>query len=267
MEPAVTIAGYWLLLAGTHIGLAVVPVRSRLVRQLGDYGFAAVFSLIASVAFGLLVHAYAGLRFQGGPGLGLANVSGARELLLALSGAAMLLLLGALARYAKSPYAINSRRHDGEPRGMERVSRHAFFAGTALFGAAHALLATHLVGTVFFGALALFATAGAWHQDRKLLALRGAPYARFVAATSAIPFGAILAGRQRLVLRELPWGHLAAGLVAAVGLRWMHAGILSSGGAWVIAVVVGGAGLLALEAWWRARHVTARSGALVRGER
>jgi uncharacterized membrane protein len=258
MEPAVTIAGYWLLFAGTHIGLAAAPVRSRIVGRLGEHGFAALFSLVAAVAFTLLVHGYAGLRFEGGPGLGLAAVAGARELLLVLSGGAILLALGALARYAASPYAVYSEHHDGEPRGMERVSRHAFFAGMTLFGTAHALLATRLTGTVFFGALATFSILGAWHQDRKLLARRGAPYARFVAATSTIPFAAIVAGRQRLVARELPWGHLAAGLAAAVGLRWAHAGILSAGGAWVIGLFVGGAGLLMLEGWWRARRVAQR---------
>jgi len=260
MEPAVTIAGYWLLFAGTHIGLASAPVRTRLVQRLGEFGFAGLFSLVAAVAFTLLVHAYAGLRLEGGPGIGLAAVPGAREVLLVLSGLASLLALGALARYAASPYAIYSDHHDGEPRGMERVSRHAFFAGMILFGTAHALLATRLTGTVFFGALAIFAVAGAWHQDGKLLALRGAPYARFVAATSTIPFVAILAGRQRLVLRELPWGHLAAALAIAVGLRRVHGAILSAGGAWVIGVFVGGAGLFMLEGWWRARRRAQRRG-------
>ena len=258
MEPAITIAGYWLLFAGTHIGLASSPIRGRLVQRLGEFGFAGFFSVVAAVAFTLLVHSYAALRFEGGPGLGLAAVSGARELLLVLSGAAMLLMLGSFAHYAASPYAMPARRHDGEPRGMERVSRHAFFAAIALFGTAHALLATRLVGTVFFGILAAFTMLGTWHQDRKLLALRGAPYARFVAVTSTIPFAAIVAGRQRLVLRELPWLHLAGGLGVAVGLRMVHGAILSAGGAWVVAVTVGGAALLTLEAWWRARHATRR---------
>jgi uncharacterized membrane protein len=258
MEPAITIAEYWLLFAGTHIGLAAAPVRTRLVQRLGEFGFVGLFSLVAAVAFTLLVHAYAGLRFEGGPGIGLAAVPGARDLLLVLSGFAILLALGSFARYAVSPYAIYSEHHDGEPRGMERVSRHAFFSAMVLFGTAHALLATRLAGTVFFGGLAMFAAVGARHQDRKLLALRGAPYARFVAATSTIPFAAILAGRQRLVLRELPWRHLAAALAVVVGLRWVHPAILSAGGAWVIGGVVGGAGLLMLEAWWRARRMAQR---------
>src|SRR5262245_20680685 len=113
MEPAVTIAGYWLLFAGTHIGLAARPIRSPLVRRLGEFGFAAFFSLVAAGACTLLVRGYAGLRFEGAPGLGFAAVTGVRELLLVLSGAAVLLALGSLARYAASPYAMYSDRHDG----------------------------------------------------------------------------------------------------------------------------------------------------------
>ncbi|HXJ36145.1 MAG TPA: NnrU family protein [Candidatus Eisenbacteria bacterium] len=258
MEPAVTIAIYLLLFGGTHIGLASAPVRSRLVERFGEVGFGILFSVVAAVAFTLLVNTYARLRFDGVPGIALATVPVARELLLVLSGLSVLLMLGSLARYAASPYAIYSAGHDGEPRGLERVSRHSFFAAVILFGAAHMLLATHLVGTVAFGGLALFAGLGAWHQDRKLLALRGAPYARFLAVTSTLPFAAILAGRQQLVPSELPWGHFATGIIAAVYLRWVHPAILSSGGAWVIGVVVGGAALLTVEALVRARRVTRR---------
>src|SRR5439155_1644277 len=82
------------------------------------------------------------------------------------------------------------------------VSRHASFVGLALLGAAHALLATRLVGTVLMGGLTVFAVAGAWHQDRKLLRQRGEPYAAYLEATSTVPFGAIVAGRQRLAWQE-----------------------------------------------------------------
>ena len=259
MEPSITIAGYWLLFAGTHIGLATAPIRGRLVQRLGEVGFAAVFSLVATVTFALLVRAYAALHFEGALGLGLASVTGVRELLLVVSGAAMLLALASFARYPASPYAVYGGRHNADPHGMERVSRHAFFAAMALFGAAHALLATRLVGTVFFGVLAVYSTLGAWHQDRKLLALRGAPYERYLAATSMIPFAAILAGRQRLVLRELPWLHLAAGLGLAVGLRAVHGAILSAGGAWVVAAVIGVAVVAGAESWWHARHAPRRT--------
>lgn len=254
MEPAMIVAGCWLLFAGTHLGLAAVPVRSALVRRLGEVGFAATFSLVAAGSFALLVRTYAGLRMDGAPGVGLASIESARLGLTCLVVLAFLLMLGSAARYAASPYALLAGPHDGGARGIERVSRHAFFAGVALFAGAHTLLATKLAGTVFFGGFALLAGFGAWHQDRKLLALRGERYARFVAATSAVPFAAIVAGRQRLAASELPWRHFVAALLFAFWLRSVHASILSDGGAWFIGFVLGSAALLTIDGLWRARR-------------
>src|SRR4030095_11369959 len=94
-------------------------------------------------------------------------------------------------------------------RGIEKITRHPFFAGVGLFALAHALLATRLAGTVFFGGLLLLVVVGSWHQDRKLLARRGAPYAAYLANTSAVPFAAVLSGRQ-----QLNWSDVAARGVA-----------------------------------------------------
>src|SRR5207249_2578245 len=121
--------------------------------------------------------------------------------------------------YPGSPYDQFGRRLVRVPRGIERVTRHPFFAGLALFALAHALLATRLVGTIQFGGLALLAIAGSWHQDAKLLARRGEPLAEYLSATSWLPFAAIAAGRQRLVWRELSLGAVAVGLAIAAGLR------------------------------------------------
>src|SRR5262249_51093083 len=114
-------------------------------------------------------------------------------------------------------------------RGLERITRHPFFVGVAIAAAAHALLATRLVGTVFSLRLRGRSLVGAWHQDRKLLARRGRPFADFLAVTSVVPFAAILSGRQRLVARELPWGTLVVTLLVVGGLRAVHESIFASG--------------------------------------
>jgi uncharacterized membrane protein len=124
----------------------------------------------------------------------------------------------------------------------------------ALIGGAHALLAPHLTGAVFAGGFAGLGLVGAWHQDRKLLRLRGERYAAYVAATSTIPFAAILAGRQRLVLRELPLGALAAGVVVAALLRARHDSLFANGGLWLLAIVLGGAAVQVVQGWRRGRR-------------
>jgi uncharacterized membrane protein len=112
------------------------------------------------------------------------------------------------------------------------------------------------------GALALLALAGARHQDAKHLRTRGRSYADYLAATSAIPFAAILAGRQRLVWRELPLAAGALGLGAAVVLRSLHASLFAAGGLYLVLAVAAGGGLASARSWLRSRAV--RAGALTR---
>jgi hypothetical protein len=138
------------------------------------------------------------------------------------------------------------------PRGLARITRHAFFAGMATLAAAHMLLATRLTGVVFFAGMLLLVTLGARLQDRKLLRRHGTPYAEYLAATSGIPFGAIVTGRQRLVWRELPLRLLALSVLLVAALRWAHGSLFAAGGAWMMGVIVGGVVLLKLATW--ARH-------------
>jgi uncharacterized membrane protein len=256
MEPALGLVLLSTVFAGTHIGLATRRVRAVLVARLGEWGFLGVFSLVASVAFAAMVHFYAVHRFEGAAGPALGGAGLPRTLLSAAVVAGLVLVIASLGPYPASAYALGG--HDTrEPRGLERITRHLFLFGVALMAGAHALLAPHLVGTVFFAGLVGLALGGAWHQDRKLLARRGRSFAAFLATTSLVPFAAILAGRQRLVLRELPWGALVATVPAIAVLRWAHDGIFAHGGIWVIAVVVGGAALIMVQDWRVARRRSA----------
>jgi uncharacterized membrane protein len=258
MAPAIGMATLWLLFGGTHIGLATARIRARLVERLGEWGFVLAYSAVAAACFALLVSYYAAHRFEGAPGPGLGALPACRVALVAVVVAGVVLATASLVVYPRSPMALFNETVR-EPYGLERITRHSFFVGVALLGAAHALLATHLVGTVFAGGLALLAAAGAWHQDRKLLRLRGEPYAAYLAATSAFPLTAILAGRQRLVWREMPVVSLAAGLVVAFLLRRVHGALLDHGGAWVIGGALGGAAVATVQAWrQRNRRIASR---------
>jgi uncharacterized membrane protein len=244
------------LFGGTHVGLASAPIRGRLVARLGEMGFVVLFYLVAAASFAALVSYYVAHRFEGAPGLGAASIPGLRWALMIAVVAGLTLAVPALGIYPRLPTALFAQPIRS-PTGIERITRHPFFAGTALFAIAHALLATHAVGTLFFGALALFTIAGVRHQDVKLLARRGPAYADYLAATSAVPFGAIAAGRQRLVWRELPFGGLLLGVVFALALRTWHDAIVADDGAWIIAAFLGGALIAGGNAWRRARRLRA----------
>jgi uncharacterized membrane protein len=264
MEPALGVALLWLVFGGMHVGLTTGHVRAALVRRLGERGFLGLFSVIASLSFAALVHYYAVHRFAGAAGPALGAAGAVRSILLAPVVAGLVLVIASMASYLRSPYAISN---DGlhVARGLERITRHPFFVGVGMAAGAHALLAPHLAGSVFCAGLAALALGGAWHQDRKLLARRGRVFAEFLATTSLMPFGAIVAGRQRLVLRELPWTVLALAVGAIVLLRRAHAGIFAHGGLWVIATVVGGAAILMAQDLWVARGRAGRRHAQAAG--
>jgi len=256
MEPVLGVAALWLAFAGTHVGLASRRIRAALVGRLGEWGFIGLFSVVASIGFAALVHFYAAHRFAGPPGLALGTTWWLRSTLMAAVFLGLVLAFASLYSYPASPYALGNAL-TREPRGLERVTRHPFFVGMAITGAGHALLASRLVGTLFFGALAAYALIGAMHQDRKLLAQRGRPYADYLAATSLLPFGAALTGRQRIPFAELPWFGLGSGVLVAGLLATVHESIFAYGGAWVIGVTVGGAAVLGLQSWRRSTRRTA----------
>ena len=85
MEPALVVAVLWMLFGGTHIGLATRRVRAALVARLGEGGFTALFSAVASVSFAAAIAYYAAHRSEGAPGLALAHVAVFRWTLMALT--------------------------------------------------------------------------------------------------------------------------------------------------------------------------------------
>lgn len=248
MESILGVAILWLAFAGTHIGLGTRRIRAELVARLGEWGFLGLFSLVASVTFAALVRYYAVHRLEGPGGLALGESPWLRALLIAAVFLGLVLAFAGFHSYPASPYALGNPSTRA-PRGLERITRHPFFVGVGIMGTAHALLASRLVGTLFFGALAVYAFVGAWQQDKKLLALRGRPYGEYLAATSAVPFAAVLAGRQRIVWAELSWVAIAGSALVVLLLRVVHGSILAHGGAWVIGSIVGGAAALTLKSW------------------
>lgn len=241
MEPAFLVFLSFLPFSGTHIGLGLEPVRRRLVERLGERGFVHAFSLVATLTFAVWVGTTAAVRGGGLPGLEVAHLPGIRVAAILVIGLGFVLGAGSLASYARSPMALFSNTVR-EPRGVERVSRHAFFGGVALFAVGHILLAPTLATATFFAALAVHATLGAVAQDRKLLARLGAPYRRYVDQTSGIPFAAIALGRQPLAPSEQPWLAYSIGLLLALLLRQVHGHLFDFYGLWITgSVVVGGA--------------------------
>jgi len=231
---------------GSHVAMGLEPVRARLGPRLHVFAY----GLVAWVTFTALCAVYASLRFTGAPGPSLATHP-VRPVLFACSVVGVVFMVVGAIGYPRAPMRVLQTR-TSEPAGVQRITRHAIFVGLVLWGGAHALLSTHLTGTVFFGGLGLQAGLGAWLQDRKLLARRGEPYRALCAATSTVPFVAVLQGRQRLVLRELPLLGLgvAFGLLAAWALRLLHPDLFAWHGLGLALFVIVGSSLISIGALW-----------------
>jgi uncharacterized membrane protein len=219
MSAAFWIVFWWGAFAGTHMVLSSLPGRTRLIARLGERTFLGLYALIAFATFIPLVWVYLGNRHAGGLVWNLAAVPGVRPLamLLAVLGIAMI-VAGVL---HPSP-ALAGIKQAGGARGLTRITRHPLFMGIVLWALSHLLLNGFVTDVLFFGGLLAFSLAGGAHQDARKRATEQERLGQFLAESSFWPFAAVIAGRNRVIWRELPWVALAIGAGAAVGIYALH---------------------------------------------
>ena len=219
MGAAFWIAFWWGTFAGTHMVLSSLPVRTRLIARLGDKSFVGLYSLIAFATFIPLVWVYLGNRHAAGLVWNLAAVTGVRPLAMALAVLGIALIAGGVLH--PSPALVGIKQAWGA-RGLTRITRHPLFMGISLWALSHLLLNGFVTDVLFFGGLLAFSLAGAAHQDARKRAIEQERLGQFLAESSFWPFGAVIAGRNRVIWRELPWVALAIGAGAAVGIYALH---------------------------------------------
>lgn len=203
----------------THVGLSSEPIRSRLAGRLGERGFLGLYSLVALVLLAAMIYAYASAShavylWPPGPGV--------RHLPLLIMPIALILIAGGLT--APNPSAVGRAGALDLPEPAQsvlRITRHPVQWGVMLWAAAHILANGDLASLLFFGGFLLTSAIGSRHLDRRMAALEGERWRRFTAVTSYAPLGAVLTGRQRLVLAELG-RPVALGLGAFVILLLLH---------------------------------------------
>jgi uncharacterized membrane protein len=214
-----------LFLLASHFGISSTPLRAALVRRLGERVYLVVYSLIAFVAIGWLIGAWARAPYvelwPHAPALAWVP--------LLVMPIALALVVGGLTTANPTAVGAADLLARGEPaRGVFRITRHPFMWGVGLWAGAHLLANGDLASVVLFAGLGALALVGTVLIDRKYAARRGADWQRFAAATSNLPLAAILAGRQRLVLAEIGWWRigLAVGLyvVLLAAHPWLFRG-------------------------------------------
>jgi uncharacterized membrane protein len=210
---------WWLAFAGAHLVLSSRGLRPALVRRLGAQGFQGMYSLVVLVLFVLLVRAWWPARHTGPLLWSFASVPGVRELaiLLAFTGIA----LTVLSLFQPSP-VLPVPGLPTSSRGLTRITRHPLFVGLGLWGIGHVLVNGFLSDVVFFGGFPVFSYVGGLHQDSRKRAEDGTRLRAFYEETSVVPFGAILGGRNRLVLGEIPVVGVIVGVALAAALYTFH---------------------------------------------
>src|ERR1700677_3606778 len=95
------------------------------------------------------------------------------------------------------------RRIVKPPRGIQRVTRHPMLWSFALWPAVHGLGNGDTAALTFFGAFRITALVGMPSVDAKLAPRDPAAWRTLAAATSIVPFVAIVQGRNRFVAGEI----------------------------------------------------------------
>ena len=208
-------AALWIFV---HVGISGTRLRDAAVARLGEGRFTLSFSIGSVVSIVLLVMAWQNAETT----FLWAAPDWLRWLLAILMLPALVLFM---ASHKRNPTAAGNKGLGEEPRGIQRITRHPMLMSFAIWAVVHLLGNGDTASLVFFGAFLVTAVAGMPSIDAKLARRHGDTWARFAQKTSILPFGAILAGRNRLVLSEIGWMPPVVGFAIWAALLHFHRGI------------------------------------------
>lgn len=218
----------WLVgFAIAHSGLA--SLRMTAEKRLGARLYRVIFALVSlGIAVPMLIyffnHRYDGLQLWNVQG-----VPGVSSTVWILSAISFLFLYPATFNLLEIAAIQKPQVHLYET-GIIRITRHPQMIGQIIWCIAH----TVWIGTSFMVvtsiALILHHLFGVWNGDRRLTLRYGEAFEAVKARTSIVPFGAIVAGKQTLELKEfLRPAYLG---VAAFTLLfwWLHPIVIRASG-------------------------------------
>ena len=205
-----------LLWVGVHVGISGTALRGRIVARLGETGFTIAFSLVSFAAIAMLVRAWQGAETAP---IWFAAV----WLRWVIAGLMLPVFVVFTCSLAGNPTAQGGGGLLARgPRGIQRVTRHPMLCAFAAWAGLHILGNGDTAAIVFFGAFLVTALAGMPSIDAKMARRHPDAWPGFAAATSILPFGAILAGRNRFVPAEIPRLVWIIGGLAWVALLVAH---------------------------------------------
>jgi uncharacterized membrane protein len=204
---------------GIHVGIAGTRVRDRLVARLGEQAYLGSFSALSLGGLIWLTTAYAAAPYVVTWG----QRSGLRPVALVLVLVAFVFVV--LGLTTPSPTVVGGEKalDAAEPAtGIQRVTRHPFLWGVALWAATHFVVNGHVKAAVLFGSMLLLGVVGPWSIDRKRARRFGPAWERYAAVTSNLPFLAIIQGRNVLRVGEIGVGRIAFAVAVFAVVLVLH---------------------------------------------
>ncbi|MBV9331936.1 MAG: NnrU family protein [Alphaproteobacteria bacterium] len=211
---------------GIHLIVSGTKLRDATVRALGENTYLAIFSL---ASLGLIVWLVIAYNSVSGGSAGTDAVlyvapDAVRHLAIPVVFIAFLIgIPGLLTRNPTSVRQESAAAKEETVRGILRVTRHPFLWGVAIWSAFHLAANGDEASTVFFGAFFLVAVLGTFSIDAKRRRALGPAWTDFASRTSNLPFGAIAAGRNRFVAREIFDWRFAAAILVFAAVLFSHA--------------------------------------------
>lgn len=208
-----------------HVGVSATGLRTRIVAAIGEGPYRGLFSLASLALLAWLVAGYHDLRQDLFDPLN--EMMWVPPVWLHWPAYALIaagFVIGVAGLLTKSPTAafFENALNDAEPaRAVLRITRHPFLWGVALWALGHLLLNGERFAVMLFGALGAMALYGSRSIDRKRAAANPEGWARFAAATSNLPFAAIMQGRNTLRFGEI-WWRLIVGAIVFVIVGFAH---------------------------------------------
>jgi uncharacterized membrane protein len=208
------------LWVAVHIGIAGTRVRDGIVARIGERPFRGLFVVASFVLLGWLAWSYG----RAGPVRVFWMVPQWLAVLM------MVLMLPALLLFVCSVTTPNptsvAGRHALEASnpaiGILRVTRHPMLWAFALWGIVHLVVLGTASAAVLTGAIIVTAFAGMPSLDAKYARRNPGRWPAFAAATSLLPFAAIVQGRNKLALGEIGWWRPLLAVVLWVALIALH---------------------------------------------
>lgn len=206
--------------------IPATPLRAATVSAIGEKAYSALFSILSLVLLWAMIRFYSAAPAE--TPLWVLG-AGARGVMALFIGFAFFLVITGSLGANPSSFAMGGAEKIGteQPaRGVFRITRHPVMMGIAIWALAHMLARPEPTAAVLFGSLALTAIGGARLQEMRKRVTLGEAWVRLEKVTSLTPFGAILAGRNKLAVAEIGWWRIAIALAAWAAFLYFHGTII-----------------------------------------